>query len=111
LQFQRDRGSSCIFYDVTTGTIAMPCVTGSPDCVTNLAGDQNGVLSGYSTTAGYDLATGLGSVNASNLVNNWSSVSFQLTVATLSLWHGTFSRSDVATPITTAREEEGGKAR
>ncbi len=77
--------SSCIFYDVTTGTIAMPCVTGSPDCVTNVGGDQNGVLSGYSPTAGYDPATGLGSVNAFNLVNNWGSVSFQPTVSTLSL--------------------------
>jgi subtilase family serine protease len=78
-------GSSCIFYDVTTGTIAMPCTTGSPDCLTNVVGDQNGVLSGYAATAGYDLATGLGSVNASNLVNNWSTVSFQPTVSTLSL--------------------------
>lgn len=78
-------GGSCIFYDVTTGTIAMPCVTGSLDCVTNVAGDQNGVLSGYSSTSGYDAATGLGSINAFNLVNNWSSVSFQPTVSTLSL--------------------------
>jgi hypothetical protein len=78
-------GSSCIFYDVTMGTIAMPCTTGTPDCVTNVGGDQAGVLSGYSTTAGFDLATGLGSVNAFNLVNNWNSVSFQPTVATLSL--------------------------
>jgi hypothetical protein len=78
-------GSSCIFYDITTGTIAMPCTTGTPDCVTNTSGDQNGVLSGYATTTGYDLATGLGSVNAANLVNNWSSVSFQPTVTTLSL--------------------------
>ena len=77
--------SSCIFYDVTSGTIAMPCLTGSPDCVTNVSGDQNGVLSGYSTNAGYDLATGLGSVNVANLVNNWGSVSFQPTVASLSL--------------------------
>jgi hypothetical protein len=78
-------GNSCIFYDVTSGTIAMPCETGSPDCVTNVSGDQNGVLSGYSATPGYDLATGLGSVNVFNLVNNWSSVSFQPTVSTLSL--------------------------
>jgi hypothetical protein len=78
-------GSSCVFYDVTTGTIAMPCVTGSPNCVTNVAGDQNGVLSGYSTTVSYDLATGLGSVNVTNLANNWNKVSFQPTVSTLSL--------------------------
>jgi hypothetical protein len=78
-------GNSCIFYDVTTGTIAMPCVAGSPDCVTNVAGDQNGALSGYSTTSGYDLATGLGSVNIANLVNNWTAASFQPTTSTLSL--------------------------
>lgn len=78
-------GSSCIFYDVTTGTIAMSCQTASPNCVTNVTGHQEGVLSGYSTAAGYDLATGLGSINVSALVNNWSSVSFEPTVSTLSL--------------------------
>jgi subtilase family serine protease len=78
-------GSSCIFNDVTVGTVAMPCVTGSPNCVTNTPSDQYGVLSGYDTTAGYDLATGLGSVNIANLVNNWETVSFQPTVSTLSL--------------------------
>ncbi len=65
------------FNDVPSGgTISMPCLTGSPDCTTSLAGDQYGVLSGYSTGAGYDLATGLGSVNVANLVNKWNTVSF-----------------------------------
>jgi subtilase family serine protease len=59
-------GSNCIFYDVDTGTNAMPCDTGSPDCSGT---DVYGVLSGYAATAGYDLATGLGSVNVANLVN------------------------------------------
>jgi subtilase family serine protease len=78
-------GSGCIFYDVTAGTIAMPCTTGTPDCSTNTNGDLDGVLSGFSTTSGFDLATGLGSVNVANLVNNWSSVSFQPTTSSLSL--------------------------
>ncbi len=78
-------GGSCIFEDVSKGTIATPCVSGSPNCVTNTTGDQNGVLSGYAATAGYDLATGLGSVNVANLVNNWGSVSFRPTISTLSL--------------------------
>lgn len=77
--------SSCIFYDVTTGTNAMPCQTGSLDCVTNTAGDQSGVLSGYNTTSGYDLATGLGSLNAANLANNWTNVTFQPTITSLTL--------------------------
>jgi subtilase family serine protease len=64
--------TSCTFNDVTSGTIAMPCLKGSPNCTTNVSADANGVLSGFSSTPGYDLATGLGSVNANNLVNNWS---------------------------------------
>ncbi len=67
--------TSCIFNDVTSGTIGMPCLTGSPNCSTKTAGDQYGLLTGFNAGAGYDLATGLGSVNASNLVNQWSTVS------------------------------------
>ena len=78
-------GNACIFYDVTQGTIAMPCTTGTPNCVTNTSGDQNGVQSGYAATTGYDRATGLGSVNIANLVNNWNTVTFQPTVSTLAI--------------------------
>ncbi|HLZ42538.1 MAG TPA: Ig-like domain repeat protein [Candidatus Sulfotelmatobacter sp.] len=73
------------FHDVPAGsTIAMPCVTGSPNCTTKTAGDSYGVLSGYSTTTGYDQATGLGSVDANNLVTKWSSVTLLPSVTTLS---------------------------
>ncbi len=67
-------GNTCNFYDVTYGTNAQVCTAGSRNCVTNTSGDTYGVVSGYSTTTGYDQATGLGSVNATNLVNNWASV-------------------------------------
>jgi len=63
--------SGCIFNDVTLGTIAMPCLKNSPNCTVNNSSDANGVLSGYSTGVGYDLATGLGSVNINNLVNSF----------------------------------------
>src|SRR5882672_1087960 len=77
------------FHDVPAGsTIAVPCVAGSPNCTTSTAGDQFGVLSGYSTTAGYDRATGLGSVDAANLVNNWNTVTFTPTTTTLTLNSG-----------------------
>ncbi len=65
--------STCIFNDVTSGTNAMPCVNPSPDCNVSNPADLVGILSGFNATAGYDLATGLGSVNATNLVNNWTS--------------------------------------
>ncbi|MGB9070055.1 MAG: S53 family peptidase [Candidatus Acidiferrales bacterium] len=132
--------STCVFNDVTTGTIAMPCVTSSPQCTTNASvvppavrvnrptpttlvtlvcalgvglmlicfrgrshawttalvflaavaftanagcgGGGNGggvggggggtpaigLQNGYSASTGYDLATGLGSVNVENLI-------------------------------------------
>jgi len=76
---------TCVFNDVTAGTIAMPCLKGSPNCNTSNAAHQYGVLSGYSTTIAYDLATGLGSVNVTNLVNNWNSVTFTPTTTSLTL--------------------------
>ena len=76
-------GSACIFNDITTGTNAMPCATGSPNCTTTTSGDQYGVLSGYSATAGYDLATGLGSVNAANLVSKWTAITLTPSATTL----------------------------
>jgi hypothetical protein len=73
------------FHDVPAGsTIAMPCINSTPNCET-VAGDYYGILSGYSTTAGYDLATGLGSVDVANLVNQWESVSFTPSATTLAL--------------------------
>jgi Pro-kumamolisin, activation domain/Bacterial Ig-like domain (group 3) len=68
--------STCVFYDVPSGsTIAMPCASGTPNCTTS-SGAQYGVLSNgstqaYNTATGYDLATGLGSVNVANLIGKW----------------------------------------
>jgi subtilase family serine protease len=51
------------FHDITSGSNA--CTAGATFCST--AGE-----SGYSAMAGYDEATGLGSVNLFNLLSNWS---------------------------------------
>ena len=89
--------SGCIFYDVTSGTIAQPCAKSSPNCSFSNASDTFGILSGYSANAGYDPATGLGSVNANNLVHNWiaptisSSTTLSLSLSgggPLSITHG-----------------------
>jgi phosphodiesterase/alkaline phosphatase D-like protein len=64
-------GNACNFYDITTGSIAVPCIPNSPNCTVHHAGDAVGIINGYKSTLAYDLATGLGSVNAGNLVNNW----------------------------------------
>jgi subtilase family serine protease len=72
------------FHDVTSGTIAMPCLTGSPNCTTTTGGDTYGVLSGYNTGTHYDVATGLGTVDANNLVTKWTSVTLLPSTTTLS---------------------------
>ncbi len=78
------------FHDVPSGsTIAMPCWKGSPNCTTTTSSDTFGILSGYATTTGYDLATGLGTVDAANLVNNWTKATFTATTTTLQLNNGT----------------------
>lgn len=68
-------GNTCIFSDTTSGSNAAVCLTGYPNCVTDTAGDQVGLLSGYNATTGYDLTTGLGSFNVTNLVNAWPTTS------------------------------------
>ncbi len=84
-------GGSCVFYDVTAGNNSVPCVTGTFDCITAVNGDQIGLIESagvpaYAAAAGFDLATGLGSVNVANLVNGWSagSGSIQPTTTVLS---------------------------
>jgi hypothetical protein len=84
--------SSCVFYDVTFGDMDVDCV--GPNCY--LGGAPVGVLStsnsafspAYGTTVGWDFATGIGSVNAANLVNNWyasTKPSFTLSTSAASL--------------------------
>lgn len=94
--------STCVFNDVTSGTIAMPCVTGSPNCTTANAGDTVGILSGYQAGTGYDLATGLGSVNANNLINNWNSVVGAASTTTLTLNSGNAINVTHGTPVNVA---------
>jgi pro-kumamolisin-like protein/Big-like domain-containing protein len=82
--------STCVFYDVPIGsTIAMPCASGSPNCTVTTPGDQFGVLSGFATAKGYDLATGLGSVNAANLVSKWKNFALKSSSTALTLNSGT----------------------
>lgn len=66
--------TTCIFNDVTIGNNAVP-------------GELNyGTTSAdYQAGTGYDMATGLGSVNVANLVTQWNTVSFNPTTTTLSL--------------------------
>jgi subtilase family serine protease len=74
-------GNSCVFYDITQGDNDAVCRarSGVLDNCYLPAGDTYGVLStsntadqpAYLTNVGWDFASGIGSVNAYNLVMNW----------------------------------------
>ena len=79
--FRRGQATACVFYDVTLGDMDVNC-TGSNNCY--LPSGTNGVLStsnssyqpAFTTTPGWDFATGIGTVNAFNLVfdSHWTLV-------------------------------------
>jgi subtilase family serine protease len=68
--------ASCPFNDITKGNDSVPCAGGSPNCST--ASGTTGVLvagspaaPAWTTATGYDLATGLGTININNLATAW----------------------------------------
>jgi len=62
--YQTAQASNDVFHDVTTGNNMEPCAQSSVGCVDGMVG--------YSASPGYDLASGLGSVDAAHLVNEWT---------------------------------------
>lgn len=52
------------FHDITSGNNIVPCQVGTTDCTSGSYG--------YNAGTGYDLVTGLGTIDAAMLVNNWS---------------------------------------
>jgi subtilase family serine protease len=58
--------ASSIFHDIIIGNNAVPCSQGTPNC-------PSGGSIGYNAATGYDLATGLGSLDVNMLVTNWAS--------------------------------------
>ena len=93
--------AGCVFHDVSAPNVHYPagaasnsvaCKGGTLNCSTTVA-TSTGVLvdPAHTTTeawtagAGYDLATGLGSLNANNLATMWASASTIGTITTLSV--------------------------
>lgn len=97
------------FHDVTHGSNSVPCEL-SPatpvNCIPAVPSDSpfgSGVTEGqigtgttpeYNATAGYNLATGLGTIDANNLVNDWNKItlatsSTTMTASQTSFAHGT----------------------
>jgi len=81
-----------VFHDVTVGDNSVYCVGGTTGC------GGNNFMTGFNAVQGYDQASGLGSVDAAQLVNGWGSVSLTGTTtsftingatAPISVTHGT----------------------
>lgn len=89
------------FHDIAIGSNNVPCQSGStPYCTFSTANDNTKgfyTLGHYSATAGYDQATGLGSVDANLLVQNWNSLSFTPTSTALTMSETSFTHG---TPVT-----------
>jgi len=80
--------STCVFNDVTKGNISVPCTGASTNCSKTTTAGFGVVASGgapaFAAGTGYDLATGLGSVNVANLISKWSTPGLISTSVTLS---------------------------
>ena len=81
--------SGCVFNDVTKGNMSVACQAGTPNC-SNTTSSGFGVLiyqgntAAFTADSGYDLATGLGSINVTNLLSKWGTFSRTATTTTLS---------------------------
>ncbi len=82
-----------VFHDITTGNNIVPCTSGSPNCPKTAPFQY-----GYSAGSGYDLVTGLGSIDVNNLLSNWNTGKVA-TTATLSATPTTFSAGSTQ-PVT-----------
>jgi subtilase family serine protease len=76
--------SASPLHDITSGGNVVPCQTNPPTIGCPTSGSGAGSM-GYSAGPGYDMATGLGSIDANALVSAWSSVAlppdFDISVA------------------------------
>jgi hypothetical protein len=100
------------FHDVTVGTNSVPCEfapTVTPNCIS--AGAKGVVLGGtltegeigtgttpdYNAAAGYNLATGLGTIDANILVNDWNQIKLASTATTMTASQTSFAHGTAIT--------------
>ena len=71
--YQLVKSNPSAFHDITTGNNIVPCTPGTPTGYPPAQQCPTSGQFGYTAGTGYDLVTGLGSVDAYNLVTDWSS--------------------------------------
>jgi uncharacterized protein (TIGR03437 family) len=68
--------AACVFHDVTAGNNIVPCVAGTVGCI--------GGLMGYTAAGGYDVVTGLGSIDAAKLAHAAATQTFGPIISSVS---------------------------
>jgi subtilase family serine protease len=66
------RTTTNVFHDITQGDAMVPCIQGSSDCTTGSYG--------FTAGPGYDLATGLGSLDVANFITTWPAINSGIVV-------------------------------
>ena len=102
--------SSCYFNDIDKGSNSEPCdhTSNSPDCQ-DLHSDAIGTLKGYNAGRGFDMASGLGSLNVGNVVNAWPEAPVpQVTLSSSTLRFASTARGSSTTQTITLKSS--GKA-
>ena len=88
------------FHDITSGSNAITCTQGTPGCSTGTFG--------YQAASGYDMATGLGSLDVNNLIAQWNSATNGVNVTlTVSPASGTLNDTFQLTATVTAMSGSG----
>lgn len=83
--------SNCVFNDTVSGNNFI--------CATSGCSASVGVQMGFTAGTGFDLASGLGSVNAYNLATLWNTITFTSSVTSLNLGQTTGISHGSAVPI------------
>ncbi len=100
-----------VFRDITSGGNQVLCNAGTFNCVQGQTSSNSGgflIESGYPSGAGYDLASGLGSVDVANLIKYWKSVTRTATTTTLSVNPASFIHGKITTVASSVSASGGG---
>ena len=84
-----------VFHDITQGNNSVPCIQGTPNCA-------QGLPIGFTAAQGYDLASGLGSLDATGLLQYWSQVTPTGAVATTQSSTTTITTSNATCGLTSS---------
>ena len=97
------------FNDIKTGGNQVPCDVGTPYCAQWTGGQSKGFYAenNYLAGIGYDRASGLGTVDVANLINDWPMIILKPSKTTLSITPAAFAHGTTVSVNATAIPASG----